>query len=171
MRNKMSFDLEILVRGRKKVKPFNFEKIRMETGNSHSKNMRYRYGDTFLFYASMRGVRCSLYEANTANRYLSAFHICCINPKEISEINYPFWTDESERSGMYVLKIRDGYVSDFKKALTYLWQQSPKKSILFLPRLQGGEYNNVCGVITLNRFFELLSNDKILFNVVYIIQG
>lgn len=41
---------------------------------------------------------------------------------------------------------------------------------MFLPRLQGGEYNNVCGVITLQKFFELIENDKILFNIVYIIQ-
>ena len=47
---------------------------------------------------------------------------------------------------------------------------SPKKRIMFLPRLQGGEYNNVCGVLTLKQFFKLLNNKKILFNIAYIIQ-
>lgn len=41
---------------------------------------------------------------------------------------------------------------------------------MFLPRLQGGEYNNVCGVISFEKFLKLLSNNKILFNIVYIIQ-
>lgn len=37
---------------------------------------------------------------------------------------------------------------------------------MFLSRLQGGEHNNVYGVILLQKFFEF----KILFNNVYIIQ-
>lgn len=167
----MSYDLEISVTGVKKVKPFKFGRIRMETHSNNSKNMKKRYEENFPYYANMRGVRCSLFDADIENRFLSAFNICDIKTKDPSEIDYPFWTAEDKRTGMFVLRIRKDYENDFKKALTYLWSQSPNKSILFLPRLQGGEYNNVCGVITLERFFELLSNDKILFNIVYIIKG
>ncbi|MDE6500502.1 MAG: hypothetical protein K2L10_00215 [Ruminococcus sp.] len=162
----MSFDLEILVEGRKHLKTSVIENIRIEVNSQYGG--RNRYGSTFVYMTERRGSWCSLFETDLNNRCFSAYNIAKIKIIDKSKINYPFWEDD--RDGMYVLNIRPEYEHSFKSVMKHLQTSSPKKRIMFLPRLQGGEHNNVCGVITLDKFFELLENDKILFNIVYIIQ-
>ncbi|MDE6665065.1 MAG: hypothetical protein K2K14_02600, partial [Ruminococcus sp.] len=157
----MSFDLEILVEGRKRLKPSVIENIRIEV-NSQSGG-RHCYESTFTYMTERRGSWCSLFEIDLNERCFSAYNIADIKRMPKSEIDYPFWADD--RSGMYVLNIRSEYEHSFKNVMIHLQMASPKKRIMFLPRLQGGEHNTVCGVITLNRFFELLDNDKILFSI------
>lgn len=163
----MSFDLEILVEGRKRLKPSVIENIRIEV-NSQSGG-RHRYESTFTYMTERRGSWCSLFETALSERCFSAYNIADIKRMPKSEINYPFWEDD--RGGMFVLNIRPEYEHSFKSVMIHLQTASPKKRIMFLPRLQGSEHNNVCGVITLDKFFELLDNDKILFNIAYIIQN
>ena len=163
----MSFDLEILVNGGKKITPMVIDKIRIEVNPRNCGRCYYK--DTFPYMTEKKGAWCTLFEIDKEHRIFSAMNIADINLIPESEIKYPFWTDKT--SGMYVLKIVDEYYHSFKKVLKKLQELSPKKRIMFLPRLEGGEYNNVCGVITLNDFFELLDNKRILFNIVYIIQN
>lgn len=162
----MSYDLEVLVIGKKILFPITIGDITISVSKYKG---RRRYIGTFDYMIQGKGAWCSLFEANEDNRYLSAYNICDIKDMENSYVNYPFWEDR--RNGMYVFSICDEYKRSFKDVLLYLERKSPKKQIMFLPRLQGGEYNNVCGVITLEKFFELLMNDKILFNIVYIIEN
>lgn len=161
----MSYDLEVLVIGKKLLFPATIEGITISVSGDKG---RRRYIGTFDYMRQEKGVWCSLFEANEDNRYLSAYNICDINDMDSSYINYPFWAESLK--GMYVFTVRDTYKKSFEDVLLYLINKSPKKQIMFLPRLQGGEYNNVCGVISFEKFFELLSNNKILFNIVYIIQ-
>lgn len=162
----MSYDLEILVEGRKHLKPSVIENIRIEVNSQFGRG---RYEDTFSYMTERRGSWCGLFEKALSERCFSAYNIATIKIMPKSEINYPFWADD--RSGMFVLNIRPEYEHSFKSVMIHLQRCSPKQRIMFLPRLQGGENNNVCGVITLDRFFELLENDKILFNIAYIIQN
>ena len=163
----MSYDLEILVDGGKKIPPMVIDKIRIEV-NPHNCGRRY-YKETFPYMTEKKGAWCTLFEIDREHRFFSSMNIADIIAISESEIKYPFWTDKT--SGMYVLKIVEEYYQSFKKVLKELQKLSPNKRIMFLPRLEGGEYNNVCGVITLNDFFELLENKRILFNIVYIIQN
>lgn len=163
----MSFDLEVLVTGRKKLEPLTIENIRIEINPQGGG--RSRYSETFPYMSETPGTWCSLFDANLENRCLSAFHIAKINGDvSDSEIPYPFWEDAYER---YILNIRSEYKQSFRNTLVHLQTFSPIKRIMFLPRLQGIENNCVCGVITLKKFFELLESNKILFNIVYIIQN
>ncbi|WP_297958122.1 hypothetical protein [uncultured Ruminococcus sp.] len=164
----MSYNLDILVEGGTRIPPMIIEKIRIEV------NPRYYgrgdYKDTFSYMAEKRGAWCCLLEIDKGKRIYSAMNIADIDIEiPDSEVSYPFWTDKI--SGMYVFKIRDEYYHSFKTVMKKLQALSPKKRIMFLPRLEGGEYNNVCGVITMKHFFELLDSRKILFNIVYIIQN
>lgn len=164
----MSYDLEILIEGGKPTPSMIIDKISIEVNSKNGG--RYRYKDTFPYMTEKEGAWCSLFEIEPDNRFFSAMNIADIDDSiSQSEITYPFWTDKT--SGMYVLKIVDEYYHSFKEVLKKLQELSPIKRIMFLPRLQGGEYNNVCGVITLHDFFELLDNKRILFNIVYIIQN
>ena len=163
----MSFDLEILVEGGKSIKPMIIENIRIEVNSRYGG--RHCYTDTFSYMAEKRGAWCSLFELDTDNRIFSAFNIADIDISVPEDDKvYPFWTDRT--SGMYILRFKPGYYRSFRAVMKKLLSLSPKKRIMFLPRLQGGEYNNVCGVLTLKQFFKLLNNKKILFNIAYIIQ-
>ena len=163
----MSYDLEILVEGGKSIPPMIIENIRIEVNPRYGG--RHRYTDTFSYMTEKRGAWCSLFEIDTDNRFLSAFNIADIDSyvPEADKV-YPFWTDRT--SGMYTLCFKRGYYRSFKAVMKKLLSLSPKKRIMFLPRLQGGEYNNVGGVLTLRQFFKLLDSRKILFNIAYIIQ-
>ena len=163
----MSYDLNILVESRNKIKNQVIGNIRIEVNSQFSG--RNRYYDTFAYMTERRGSWCGLLETDISKRCFSAYSIATIKSVPESEKEYPFWTDK--RGGMYVLNIRPDYISSFKEVMHHLQLCSPKRRIMFLPRLQGDEYNNVCGVISLQKFFELLENDKILFNIVYIIQN
>lgn len=161
----MSYDLEVLVTGRKKLKPLVIDNIRIEINPQGGG--RHRYHETFPYMAEVRGTWCSLFDTNLENRCLSAFYIAKIS-ENISEIPNPFWEDDYEK---FILNIRPEYQQSFQNTLVHLQTFSPIKRIMFLPRLQGIENNCVCGVISLNKFFELLESNKILFNIVYIIQN
>ena len=163
----MSYDLEILVEGRKHLKNEIVGNIRIEV-NSRCGG-RNRYTDTFLYMAEKRGAWCSLFETDREQRFMSAFNIADIKTTPQEDISYPFWEDR--HSGMCVLTIREDYKDSFRDVMRHLQNYSPKNRIFFLPRLQGGEYDNVCGVITMERFFELLDSGRILFNIAYIIQN
>lgn len=163
----MSYDLEILIDGGKKIPSMIIEKIRIEVNPRNCG--RGCYKETFSYMSEKKGAWCCLFEIDKDHRFFSAMNIADIDLIPKDERKYPFWTDRT--SGMYVLKIRDEYYHSFEAVMKKLQSLSPKKRIMFLPRLQGGEYNNVCGVITLEHFFELLDNKKILFNIVYIIQN
>lgn len=164
----MSYDLEVLVTGRHLLLPVTIDGItvHLDMFAGYYKG-RKRYRGTFEYMRQSKGVWCSLFEENKENWLFSAMNICDIKDADRSHVTYPFWEKRTE--GMYVLTIRKKYRKAFVKCLSYLINKSPKKQIMFLPRLQGGEYNNVCGVIPFEKFIELLKNDKILFNIVYII--
>lgn len=163
----MSYDLEILVERRKHLNSTVIDNIRIEVNSQFSG--RNRYIGTFDYMTEKKGAWCSLYETNLDNRYLSAFNIVTIKTIPESNICFPFWSED--RRGMRVMTVREEFKQSFRNVMHHLQNCSPLKRIMFLPRLQGGESNNVCGVISLEHFFELLENDKIIFNIAYIIQN
>lgn len=160
----MSYDLEILVEGRKHLLPAVIGNIRIEV---NSARQRARYYGNFDTMALRRGAWCSLFEADPERRFFSAMDIADIGGRE--NALFPFWTDH--RSGLYPLRIEPAYSAAFREVMHHLMMQSPQRRIMFLPRLQAIERDMVCGVLTLDEFFEKLCQERILFNIAYIIQG
>ncbi len=68
----MSFDLKILVEGRKRLKPSVIENIRIEV-NSQSGG-RNRYESTFTYMTERCGSWCSLFETALSERCFSAYN-------------------------------------------------------------------------------------------------
>lgn len=86
-------------------------------------------------------------------------------------MSYPYWiSDEIVLGNLIHLKIFDKYRNDFIKIIKYLIKQSPIKTIMLMARFQGGEEEVVCGVLSFEEFLLLHEQDKILFNVCYIIR-
>ena len=69
------------------------------------------------------------------------------------------------------LEIKQEYREDFGKIIDYFLERSPVKMIIFLPRYQGDERDNVEGVLKRDLFFEMLDTGKIKFNTCYIISN
>jgi hypothetical protein len=61
------------------------------------------------------------------------------------------------------------YVTELKKIIEYLIEESPDKRIMFLARMQGEVDEIICGTLTLERFWSLETNGKIFFNVCYLV--
>lgn len=84
----------------------------------------------------------------------------------------PIWRLEDEETDHYSLFFKsEKFFEDFKLIAKSIQNLSPENMIVFLPRLQGSEMNDVCGVITFERFIELLTQRKIYSNLCYIVQN
>ena len=160
----MSFDLEICVLGRHIMRTRQIGNVLLHVDRTLWK----AYTDTFKYMSEQKEAWCSITEIE--DWCFSAMNICSITSGKQLNVNteFPFW--EEKRTGMRILLLLPEYEKSIIDAMRFTLEASPIKSIFFLPRLQGGEYNNVCGVIKFDKFLSLLKNKKILFNISYIIE-
>ena len=159
----MSFELNVVVI--EQDKPIEI-KSAIEIINETQEILRYR--DVWKFMSSMRGTMYSL--GKTQDGLFSALPLIDTDFEEPKE--FPYWVDDEDVvSNLTSLWIVEGMEEELRRVLQKMISESPTNTILFMSRYQGGEKEVVCGVITLNEFFTLLHQGKILFNVCYIIQG
>lgn len=158
----MSYDLVVCVLGQCNIKSQRFGNIYLDV----NPNNRNAYIDTFSYMTAQDGAWCSITEKE---RFFSAMNICDLICSKIkSQVGFPFWINKDVT--MYAMQIVSEYQSTVLSILEYLLNLSPQKQILFLPRLQGYEDNNICGVIKFVEFKQLLNEGKILFNICYILE-
>lgn len=159
----MSYDLEICVLGKCNIKSQGFGNVYLDVNPIQ----RMAYVDTFSYMAEQDGVWCTITEKE--ERFYSAMNICDITSnKTKSHIGFPFWINKETK--MYTMQIVSEYKSSVLSVLEFLLKISPKNKLIFLPRLQGNENNNVCGVIKLSEFKKLLDEEKLIFNICYILE-
>lgn len=166
----MSFDLEILVKKQKKPSKLPFpSSIELRNEIEHEETKRY-----YKIWPNMtneEGIWYSLVKEH--NDLLNAFLICCPD-YEIDEenIQYPYWIEDEEiKYYLTPLVINEEYKTEFKAIINFLLEQSPAKTIMLLAGYQGGEKEIICGTLSVDEFFILLENRKILFNVCYVITS
>lgn len=160
----MSYDLEICVLGQCNIKSQDFGNIYLDVNPIQ----RTAYVDTFCYMTEQDGIWCSITEKE--ERFYSAMNICDIMSSKIkSQAGFPFWVNKDIK--MYAMQIVPEYKLSVLSMLEYLLNLSPQNKIIFLPRLQGNENNNICGVIKLNEFKNLLNEGKVLFNICYILEA
>ena len=158
----MSYDLVVCVSGQYNIKSRRFGNIYLDV----NPNNRNAYIDTFSYMTAQDGTWCNIVEKV---RFFSAMNICdIICHKTKDQVGFPFWVNKDV--DMYAMQIVPEHQSTVLSILEYLLNLSPKKQILFLPRLQGYEDNNICGVIKFASFKQLLNEGKILFNICYILE-
>ena len=82
------------------------------------------------------------------------------------------WRTGAAAVGHYSLMFRsEELFSDFRLVMKQLRNMSPTKMLIFLPRLDGNEQNDICGVLTLDDFMALIPQKRIYSNICYIIQN
>lgn len=90
---------------------------------------------------------------------------------KVNDKSLPYWVMEDEvKSNLTRLSINSKYFNDFSKLIDFLIEQSPEKTILFRTRYQGGDKEIICGVISLEEFWKLYSQSRLLFNTCYIVR-
>lgn len=159
----MSFDLQILIKGQKKPSKF---QSNIEIINETQEILR--YSCMWEFMSSIEGVMYSI--GKTEDGLFNALPIIDTNFK--FHRYYPYWIENRDvLSNLTPLFFKEKYEHHLKKLIIQMINESPVKTILFFTRYQGGEKEIICGVLSLDEFFENLNKKKILFNVCYIIQA
>lgn len=80
------------------------------------------------------------------------------------------WRSPEENQDVHYVKVCDEYKEQIIQALTFVVNQSPvRKSYLFIRR-QCHDKPNLIGILTLKQIYELVMNDEILGNIVYMIH-
>ena len=126
----------------------------------------------YAFMMLQEGVCVTFSNPDPERSFLGACDICDADfdcPKEL--IKYPYWVcDEKVRHcDLIPLVIFDEYLDEFKSLIRYLTGKSPIGKMMFLARLQAYNPEIICGTISVDDFFALLSKKKILFNTCYIL--
>ncbi|MDD4754062.1 MAG: hypothetical protein PHT78_12620 [Desulfitobacteriaceae bacterium] len=165
----MSYDLNVLVLKQKEPSNIPFTST-ISIVNEFQDPLR--YFDFWQYMTSTEGVWYCLGH----DRGLPLFDALDILDAKYNmceeEISYPYWVgDEIVRENLIPLKVFDKYRNDFIKIVEYLIKQSPINTIMIMARFQGGEEDVICGVLSFEEFLLLHDQDKILFNVCYIIRG
>ena len=163
----MSYDLNVLVLNQENasVLPFASE---IQIVDEFQEILRYK--EIWKYMTETRGVwyLLGIEEGGWFNAMsiIDADFNACLESRQM-----PYWvSDEDVKSNLNPLIAQEKYRHDFEKILSFLIQESPSKSIMFLARYQGGETEIICGVMKYLEFKKLLDERKILFNVCYIIS-
>lgn len=165
----MSYDINCLVLGVEEDLSMPVaSKILVETEYSPNSNSGRYYG-AYPFMTMQKGTWVNL--LNSERSFLGAFGLCDIDDSEIQNdvAGYPVWIQDEELYDLSPIVVFDEYIEEFRKILNNLVSRSTNGRMMFLARYQGVETEVVCGTIPMTRFFELLSEKRILFNVCYIL--
>ena len=164
----MSYDFNILVLNQKKPSIFP-DKASIEVRNEIESPGAGRYHTIWPYMTQAKGIWYSL-AIEYCERHTAYF---CHSDFEADKNNLfipPWIDDEDVIDGLSPLLIKDEYSNDFEKIVKYLIGQSPIKTIMLLARYQSEDREIICGTFSFNEFKTLLYNEKILFNVCYIIR-
>ncbi|MBR5088102.1 MAG: hypothetical protein IK093_01600 [Ruminiclostridium sp.] len=124
------------------------------------------FAQDYPFAAKMRGEWFEL-RRDTTPDILGSFDICDF---EFEHGNRElFWRQSSNDHYSLVFRSPELF-EDMKRIMKQLRKLSPTGMLVFLPRLQGEERNDICGVITLDEFIALIPEKRVYSNVCYIIQ-
>lgn len=164
----MSCDLNILVIDQEKPSTLPFQST-IEVIDESNEKLRYRA--SWRYMTSTKGSWYCL--GHTDDPCFNAYSILEADlDTDIKNRFLPYWVDnEKIRSNLIPCSIVKEYAEDFFRILSYLVEQSPVRTIMFLAKLQSNDEEIICGVLSLEQFCSLHNQGKILFNVCYLIRG
>lgn len=128
-----------------------------------------RYFKIWPVFCHTKGILYSI-ERELQEGYFSAFSICDADfESDIPMELLPNYVTKEIQDNLSPLIILPQYYSEVENYIRILIQESPQKTILFLARYEGGDYEVFSGAYTLSHFFQRLKTNKILFNMCYIV--
>jgi hypothetical protein len=161
----MSFELNIVVLKQEKAVPllgFPFEaETEILDGSYSFDHWKFMHIQTGVWYS------IGVYEGD----FFSALQLLDTNFEPAPSWFQPYWVNQDNISNLTVLEFRDEYKNHIISAIRYFIQMSPIHMIMLMARYQGGDTENICGVISIDKFLELYNDRKILFNMSYVISS
>lgn len=129
-----------------------------------------RYSDRWPVFSRVQGILYSVV-VGEGNGFYQAFPMCDAlfeREPDLSDIPsfVPTLTIEDDLTPLF---IKDKYMESMIEAIDLLLNASPVKTVLFQTRYQGRDNEVMVGTIPRTVFVEKLKQQKILFNVCYII--
>ena len=165
----MSYDLNVLVL--QQEKPYNFTTKSSIVVKDESQEIL-RYHGIWTYMTQSKGVWYCLGKED--DEIFSALSIVNADfDSQGKNTLLPYWVASNEDiiSNLVPMTVSTKYKIDFVKIIKQMIEQSPIKTILLLARMQGGDDEIVCGVLSFKNFLDFLDEGKILFNVCYIIRS
>lgn len=164
----MSFDLEVLVVNQISALQSPFQS-QIEVLNEQDNQDVKRFDGKWKIMSHTNGVWYSLVKDDEGVR--NAFLLCESDfERSIDNVPVPFWIDNEDiLYNLTPLIIRSAFRNDFEKIIRFLLECSPTNTLMFLARYQGGDYELIQGVLTVEQFLNHLDKKNILFNVCYIL--
>lgn len=121
--------------------------------------------ENYTFAAHQNGCWFELVKKGS-DPMLGAFDICDFEFNELeTEL---LWRKGDMRYPLF-FKSEELY-RDFKQIINAVLDLSPKKTAIFLPRLQDEEYGDICGVVSQAELFALINGCRVLNNVCYVVK-
>lgn len=161
----MSYDLLALSVGARHKHDLHYANIIAERLNGFGLSFNERYH----FAGKIKGTWFELVKIDSP-KILGSFDLCDF---DFNNQEYRlFWRLTNKETDHYSLFFKsEDIFEDFKNIMRSIQELSPCKMMVFLPRLQGSEMNDICGVITLRELFGLIKRGKVYSNLCYIIQN
>lgn len=158
----MSYNLMLLAVGADSRSDIERGCIRAERVNGFGEAMNERYP----FVGQINGAWFDLVKIGS-ERILGAFDLCDFEFELGANLPWRM----IEHHDRYPLFFKsDEILRDFGEIVDAVLELSPKKTMILLPRYQGEERGDVCGVISSAELFALIGECRIYGNVCYIVR-
>lgn len=164
----MSYEINIISVGQTKVSS-SYHPTKLLIENEVEYNNFYRYRKIWPVFSFTSGIMYSLVK-EVGTGFFSSFPLCDSDFDALVSPNLiPDFISEEAKRNLTPLIIYPEYYSDVEKCIRMFIQDSPQKTILFLSRYEGGDYEIFSGTLCLSQFLQRLENKEILFNICYIV--
>lgn len=165
---KMGYSLEVLVVGQKEHSEIPFKSpLKLEWENGISGDIRLRRLCPIM--SSVNGIWYNILIKDEVYFYNTSLLIESDFEKEI-DAGSDFCIEEDARWHTK-FGISEKYFDDLKQVTGYLMNQSPIKTIMIMPLYERIKREVIRGTVSFTRYFEMVREGRIPFNVCTIVQG
>lgn len=163
----MSFEINIISVAQEKPTPnAHLSSIILRDEISHEDVARYY--NIWPVFSNIKGIFYNIV-IDEGDGFYSSFPICDADFDSKEPLfGLPRFADNVAEN-FTPLVIKDEYIDELINAVSFLIDSSPKKTILFLSRYEGGDYEVIIGTLTKGDFIQRLLSRKLSFNVCYVV--
>ncbi|MCI8714146.1 MAG: hypothetical protein HFH23_18350 [Ruminococcus sp.] len=166
----MSYEINIISINQKKpicLKERNGILLHNETENYEV----HRYAKIWPFFSNVEGILYSIIKKCGEDSY-SAYELCDSNFDAVAPTEELLgWISEEVKENLTPLVLKDEGRDDVIYFIQKILENSPEKRILFQTRYEWGDKEIILGTLNIKQFVDMLKNNKVFFNVCYIVEA
>lgn len=129
-----------------------------------------RYADIWPVFSSTAGILYTAGKEWDCGGIWNAFPLCDSDfERPVPRDTLPGFLPEGVADCLTPLLIRPQYLPGLEDVVRRLAEASPRKTILFQTRYQGGDWELFCGAVMVDAFLRRMREGRLLFNVCYLV--